>query len=289
MAINLNIQKNIKLAQYTTFRIGGLARFFVEAKHSDELVKAVLWAREKKIKYCILGGGSNILFSDNGYDGLVIKTVNKNIELIKNLITADAGANLSKLIKFSTDNNLNGLEWASGIYGTVGGAIFGNAGANGKCMADIIKEVKIFNGQKIKILKNKDLSFKYRSSSLKKETVIICAKLKLKNGDKKESEKLVKKFLKERFEKQPKGFCAGSIFKNPKNKKYISAGQLIEQCGLKGLKIGNAQISEKHANFIMNLGGAKSKDVVALIKKIKKEVAKKFKVKLEEELKIIKR
>lgn len=288
MAVNLNIQKNIKLAQYTTFKIGGLSRFFIEARNSDELVEAIFWAKERKMQYFILGGGSNILFSDDGYGGLVIKIANKNIELIKNLIIADAGINLSQLIKFSIDNNLRGLEWASGIYGTVGGAIFGNAGANGNCIADIVKEIKIFDGRKIKILKNKDLSFRYRSSAIK-NNIIISAKFKLKNGDRKESEKLIKQYLKERLKKHPKGFCAGSIFKNPNSKKYISAGWLIEQCGLKGLKIGNAQISEKHANFIMNLGGANAKDVLALIERVKKEVEKKFRVKLKEELKIINR
>ncbi|MFH1188200.1 MAG: UDP-N-acetylmuramate dehydrogenase [bacterium] len=284
----LNIQKNTKLAPHTTFRIGGPADFFVEIKNPDELVEAVLWAKEKKIKYFILGGGSNILFSDDGYRGLVIKIASKRVELVKNnLIIADAGVNLSQLVKFSTDNNLSGLEWAAGIYGTLGGAIFGNAGANGGCMADIVEEVEIFDGKKIKIFKNKNLDFKYRFSSIKKGSVIVSAKLKLKKGDKQTSEKLIKKYLKERSEKQPKGFCAGSIFKNPKSKKYISAGWLIEQCGLKGLKIGQAQISEQHANFIINLGGAKASDVLGLIEKVKKEVEGKFGVKLREELNII--
>ncbi|MFH1564777.1 MAG: UDP-N-acetylmuramate dehydrogenase [bacterium] len=286
MTAKINIQKNTKLVQHTTFRIGGPADFFVEVKNSDELVESVSWAKEKKIKYFILGGGSNVLFSDDGYKGLVIKIASKKIELVKNnLIIADAGANLSQLVKFSIKNNLNGLEWASGIYGTFGGAIFGNVGANGSCIADVVEEVEIFDGKKIQIFKNKELNFKYRSSGIKNGSVIISAKLKLKKGDKQESEKLVKKYLKERSEKQPKGFCAGSIFKNPKNS---SAGLLIEKCGLKGLKIGDAQISEQHANFIVNLDGAKAGDVLGLIERIKKEVEKKFGVKLKEELKIIK-
>lgn len=283
----LNIKQKIQLAPYTSFRIGGPADFFVETRNSDELVEAVFWAKEKKIKYFILGGGSNILFSDDGYKGLVIKIASKQIKLIKNLIIADTGANLSQLVKFALDNNLAGLEWASGIYGTLGGAIFGNAGASGKCIADIVEEAEIFDGKKIKVLKNKELNFKYRASGIKKGDIIISAKLKLKKGDRQKSKKLVKKYLKERGEKQPKGFCAGSIFKNPKSKKYISAGWLIEQCGLKGLKIGQTQISEKHANFIVNLGGAKAGDVLGLIEKVRKEVEGKFGVKLREELKII--
>jgi UDP-N-acetylmuramate dehydrogenase len=283
----LNIKKNINLAPHTTFRIGGPAKFFVEVKNSDELIKAVSWAKKEKVKYFILGGGSNILFDDKGYKGLIIKITSKKIELIKNknLIIASAGANLSQLVKFSLENNLKGLEWASGIYGTVGGAVFGNAGANKGCMADVVEEVEVCNGKKIEVLNNKDLNFKYRSSAIKKGETIISVKLKLKKGDKKESEELSKKYLKQRKEKQPKGFCAGSIFKNPKAN--VSAGFLIEQCGLKGLKIGKAKISEKHGNFIINLGNAKSSDVLALIEKAKNEVEKKFAIKLKEELTIV--
>lgn len=282
----LSIKKNIRLASHTTFRIGGLAKFFVEVKNSNELIEAVSWAKKNKVKYFILGGGSNILFNDKGYDELIIKIANKKIELVKNknLIIAGAGANLTQTIKFTLDNNLSGLEWASGIYGTIGGAVFGNAGANGSCMADVVEEIEIFDGKKIKILKNKDLNFKYRYSGIKKQEIIISATLKLKRGDREHSEKLIKKYLKQRTEKQPKGFCAGSVFKNPKN---TSAGILIEKCGLKGLKIGKAQISEKHGNFIINLGNAKSGDVLALIDKAKDEVNKKFRVKLEEELTIL--
>jgi UDP-N-acetylmuramate dehydrogenase len=309
---SLKIKRNVILAKYTTFRIGGPAKFFVEVNSPDELVEVVRWAREKGEKYFILGGGSNVLFRDKGYDGLVIRMKNKELRIKNKIIDAGAGVMLSELLKLMLDNNLSGLEWAAGIPGTVGGAVYGNAGANGGCMADVVESVEVFDGKEIKVLQNKDLKFGYRTSVFKPHLsggkctsppdkggwggfVILSVKLKLKQGNKEQSKKLVKKYLIGRKVKQPRGFSAGSIFKNPSlppphtppQAGGATAGKLIEQCGLKGLKIGDAQISEQHGNFIINLGNAKALDVLALIERVKNEVDNKFGITLEEEVQIV--
>jgi len=288
-----NIKKNISLVPHTTFKIGGKARYFFNAKSADDLMQAVRLAQKNKMPIFILGGGSNVLVSDKGFDGLVIKvkspclsTGRQKSKVKSNKIYVDGGVLLSKIVEESIKWELIGLEWAAGIYGTVGGAIRGNAGAFGGSIADLVKTVKVFNTQNLttKILKNKDCKFEYRDSIFKhnKNLIILSAELKLEKGDRKKSEKLIKEYLAQRKEKQPLEYpSAGSIFKNPKN---YSAGYLIEQCGLKGKKIGKAMISTKHANFIVNTGGAKAKDVVKLINLCKQKVKEKFKIKLEEEI-----
>ena len=256
----MQFQRNILLKKYTTFRIGGAAKYFWVAKTKKELIEAVKFAKKHKLPFFILGGGSNVLVSDQGYQGLVIKFRTPL---------------LSKFVD-------KGLEWAAGIPGTVGGAISGNAGAFDGSMADVVKNVEVLDtrSRKIKIFKNKDCKFGYRDSIFKKNAnlIILSVELRLERGDPKK----IKKHLSYRKKTQPLNFStAGSVFQNtPK----FSAARLIEDCGLKGKKIGKAQISKKHANFIVNLGGAKAKDVLKLINLIKKEVKNKFGIKLEEEI-----
>jgi len=281
----IDIKKNISLAPYTTFRIGGPTKLFVIVNDINELIQAIQWAKGNKEKYYILGGGSNILFKDEGYDGLIIKLDNQQIIINNQTVTAGAGIMLSKLAMNTIDNNLTGLEWIAGIPGTLGGAIRGNAGAHGGCIADVIETVEVLDGEKIRELKKDNLKLTYRSSILKeKDYIILSAQLKLKPGNKSENKKTLRENAKFRIKTQPKGFSAGSIFKNPPNN---YAGKLIEDSGLMGTKIGDAQISKKHANFIINTGNATAKDVLSLINLIKKEVYTQFKVKLEEELIII--
>jgi len=253
------LKKNIFLKNYTTFRIGGRAKYFFVARKKEDLIKAILVAKKFKLPFFILGSGSNLLISDKGYEGLVIKT----------------GTPLSLYV-------FKGLEWAAGIPGTIEGAVYGNAGAFGKSMKDAVKSVEVFDTKtgKIEIFKNKDCKFGYRSSIFKKKKNLIILSVKIKT--KKSDPQKIKQYLDYRKKTQPLNLpSAGSVFKNPKG---VFAAELIEKCSLKGKKIGNVKISEKHANFIINLGKAKAKDIRKLIDLIKKRVKKKFKTKLEEEI-----
>lgn len=277
------VQKNISLKNYTTFKIGGKARYFLIAKTKEDLIKAIKIAKKFKMPFFILGGGSKILVSDKGFKGLIIKMKNENA---KCKIICEAGMMLSKLINLSMEKKLSGLEWAAGIPGTIGGAVSGNAEAFGESIGDIVKGVEVFNfkNQKIEILKNKDCQFKYRESIFKKKKnlIILSAELEMKETNKKKIKDKIKTCFNVRKRKQPLEYAsAGSVFKNPKG---FFAGFLIEKCGLKGKRVGNAEISKKHANFIVNLGKAKAEDVKKLINLAKKQVRKKFGVVLEEEI-----
>jgi UDP-N-acetylmuramate dehydrogenase len=306
----MEIKKNVSLKNYSTFKIGGKAKYFLIAKNEKEILKGICWAKKKKIPFFILGGGSNVLFSDKGFNGLLIKLQNTQYEIRNTKIIAEAGVPLQKLVLESAKKGLSGLENLAGIPGTLGGAIWGNAGAFGKEIGDLVEEVKtlqIANCKlKIEKLKKKDCKFGYRDSIFKrkKNWIILEAILKLKKGKKKEIEKKIKEILKLRKEKQPLRFpSAGSVFKNLPMKKvpkkvrekfkekikngFLPAAVLIEAAGLKGYQIGGAKISEKHANFIVNIKSAKASDVKELIEKIKKEVKKKFKIKLEEEIELV--
>jgi len=317
--MKLKIERNVLLKNFTTFKIGGPARYFFVAKNKEEIKEAILWAKKKKLPFFILGGGSNVLFSDNGFNGLVIKMQNSNLKIqpptkfwwgAKFKIICGAGLPLMKLIFKSSEIRATGLENLAGIPGTLGGAIWGNAGAFGGEIGDLVEEVKILqiaNGKwQIVNLKKEDCKFGYRESVFKKRKnwIILEATLKLKKGNKKEIKEKIKEILKLRKEKQPLEFpSAGSVFKNvpiekvPKKIRekfkekikdgFLPAGVLIEAAGLKGFQIGGAKISEKHANFIVNIGNAKASDVIELIGTTKKEVKKRFKILLDEEIELV--
>ena len=305
------IKRDISLKEFTTFKIGGKARYFLEAKKREDLISVLKLAKKFKIPFFILGGGSNILVSDRGFNGLIVKMKNTKYEVKDGLIFCEAGAPLSSLVSMAAKNNLTGLEWAAGIPGTIGGAIYGNAGAFGSSIGEIVKEVEVLKIKNCKFeltkLKNKDCQFSYRGSIFKKNPnlIILSAKLKLKKGEKNKIEEKMKKCLDYRRSTQPLNFpSAGSIFKNftphrnaiygagpalkvvlkKFNKKEIPAAYLIEKCGLKGKRVGNVKISEKHANFIINLGNGKAKDVKKLINLTKKKVKEKFGIELKEEI-----
>jgi UDP-N-acetylmuramate dehydrogenase len=306
----LKIRENVLLRDYTTFKIGGPARYFFVAKNKEDLKNAILWTKKKKLPFFILGGGSNVLFSDNGFNGLVIKLQNTQYEIRNTNVIAGAGVPLQKLVLETAKRGLSGLENLAGIPGTLGGGIWGNAGAFGREIGDLVEEVKVLDvgssRLEVKKLRNKGCKFGYRDSIFKrkKNWIILEATLRLKRGKRKEIEEKIKEFLKLRKEKQPLEFpSAGSVFKNvpiekvPKKIRekfkekikngFLPAGVLIEAAELKGFQIGGAKISEKHANFILNVGKAKASDVKELIEKIKKEVKKKFKIQLEEEIKLV--
>lgn len=312
------IKTNVSLKNYTTFRIGGRAKYFFEAKTTKEIIKALLMAKEFNLPFFIIGQGSNILFDDKNFNALIIKIETKRIQVKslgndKKIILVEAGTPLSYLVTKAKELSLTGLEWAAGIPGTVGGAIFGNAGAFGGFMGDLVKSVEVFDVEenKTKVLDQKECHFGYKDSIFKhkKGYIILLAELVLKKGKKQEIDKKIKNYLERRKNSQPFLPSAGCIFKNievtkvknkakilkevPEAKKFfeqgfLPAGFLIDKCGLKGKQTGGAKVSEKHANFIVNLGGAKAKDVLKLINSIKQEVKKKFGVELEEEVRIVK-
>jgi UDP-N-acetylmuramate dehydrogenase len=288
------IQKNISLAKHTTFKIGGRARYFFVARTKKDLLLAIKTAKKFKLPFFISGGGSNLLVSDREVKGLVIKSQISNLKCQNSKIYVEAGTPLSSVVSKATKKCLTGLEWAVGIPGTVGGAIWGNAGAFRKSMKDIVESVEVLDVNKInppkfceaklRWIKNKNCRFSYRNSIFKKNKnlIILSTKINLKKGNKKEIKKKIKEYLNYKKSTQPLNFpSAGSVFKNPKR---FFAAELIKKCGLKGKKIGEAKISEKHANFIVNLGKAKAKDVKKLINLAKKQVKKKFKIILEEEI-----
>ena len=283
------LKQDILLKNYTTFKIGGKAKYFYKAKTKEELIKAVKIAKKNKLPFFILGGGSNLLVSDKGFDGLVINTQFSTFNFQDNKVFCEGGVRLTSIVSKAAENGLKGLEWGAGIPGTLGGAIRGNAGAFGESIGNIIKQVEVFNSEKEKIenYSQKDGDFAYRESVFKKrpELVILSAELELKNGNKEEIRNKMKEYLDYRKDKQPLEFpSAGSVFKNPLD---VSAGQLIDQCGLKGKRIGNVEISKKHANFIINLGDGKAEDVLKLIDLMKKEVKDKFNIQLEEEIQYV--
>lgn len=269
------LQENVSLKEMTTFRVGGPARWFYEAENAEEAKKV---AEEAGMPFVVIGGGSNILVSDDGYPDLVIKIKPGKIKVTGNKIIVDSGIPLAQVVQASKEHNLSGLEWASGIPGTVGGAVHGNAGAFQESIGDSVLWVKTGDKQKM----NKHFcDFTYRSSvfKLRKDLIIgqVCLQLK-KSFD---AEK-AKEFLDKRRSSQPlSSFSAGCVFKNPENN---SAGQLIDQAGLKGKRIGGAVVSNEHANFIINDENATAKDIKELIELIKKEVEEKFSVQLKEEI-----
>ena len=282
------LRENVLLSEYSTFRIGGIARYLIEVDNAEDLKKVIQKVLELNLQFIVIGGGSNILFSSKGYNGLVIVFKSNNTFSINdNLIEVNASVSLNYLI--NKLNNYTGLEWAVGIPGTVAGAINGNAGAFGGEMSELIKQVKVLEIKDNQIIEKdfskEDCKFSYRNSIFKNNPNLIIASaiLELKKDSEENVKQKIKSNLSKRISKQPKGFSIGSIFKNGED---FSAGELIEKAGLKGLQIGDAKISDEHANFIINLGKATSDDVLELIKIVKKEVKEKFSIDLEEEIKI---
>jgi len=288
---NMKLQKNVSLAKQTTFKIGGRAKYFVSAMSSKDIIEAIKFAKKKSLPFFVLGNGSNALALDEGYEGLIIKIHNTKYKIQDTKVTAEAGTMLKDLVGAAAKASLTGLEWAAGIPGTVGGAVYGNARAFEGKMEDNIVVVQAFDaksGETKKITK-KQCQFSEKTSIFKKNKnlVILSVILKLKKGDKKEIENLIKDHLELRKQRHPLNLgSAGSVFVNKPGQEPSS--YLIEKAGLKGKRVGDAQVSGKHAGFIVNLGGAKAKDVLELIKIIKKEVKNKLNVSLEEEIQIIK-
>ncbi len=262
------IQKDVFISKYTTYKVGGLVRAIIYPKNIDSLVLLCKLIKKYKIKYKILGNGSNVLFSDKTYEGVLIKLDELNkITFYGNKVVCGAGVSLMKLAREAIKRSLAGLEFAAGIPGTIGGAIYMNAGAYKSDMGYITSSVKVLTPDlKIITLTNNELDFHYRSSFLQKNKDYICleATLKLTKGDKAALEEVVKDRKERRVKSQPLNYpSAGSVFRNPSD--ADPAGKLIEDLGLKGLTKGGAEVSSVHANFIINKNEASAKDIHDLI------------------------
>ncbi len=279
-----NLKINVPLSKFTTMRVGGNAHFFVEPKSINELIKIIKLCQKQKIKYFILGNGSNVIFSDIGYNGIIICTKKLNKTKIKNnCLICECGTNLYVLNKLLINHGLSGMEFTYGIPGTIGGATFMNAGAYGFEMKDVVRKVMFFNGKKINISKNKNLDFSYRNSIFKKSNFIVLKVwLKLKKKNILDVQDLCMQNLKKRQVSQPFEFAnSGSIFKKVNG---ISAGKILDELNLKGKRVGGAEVSNLHANFIINKGNATSNDIKQLVQEIKQEVKTKKGITLEEEV-----
>lgn len=281
---NLKIIENYLLAPLTTFGIGGSADYFIEANTTQEIIEAIKWAKTNNQPFFILGGGSNVLIGDKGIRGLMIRIKNDKLRIKNDIIEVDVGYSLGRLVEIAQENCLSGLEGLWGIPGTVGGAIWGNAGTKLGNIGDIIETVTVFDNNNFINLNKTECQFNYRTSRFQQsQEIIISAVLKLKKAD---PEIILQNIneTKRLRSNQPVGKSSGCFFKNPLGQ---SAGELIDLAGFKGMKVGETQVSMKHANFIMNNGRAKAKDVLKLAGLIKTKVAKISGVKLQEEVKII--
>ncbi len=286
---NINFRENEIMANHTTFKIGGSADFFVEPKNIDEIKLVLNLCKKHEIPYFVLGNGSNLLVSDLGIEGAVISLTELNEVKLDNAIeiTAFAGAKLSKLCLTALENQLSGFEFAWGIPGTVGGAVYMNAGAYGSDISAVIKECTYIdeNGNVVQADVS-SLQLGYRKSIFSEtDKIIISAKFRLSPERRENIKAQMDELLSRRREKQPLEYAsAGSTFKRPTGN---FAGALIEKCNLKGATVGGAQVSEKHAGFVINIGGATCHDVILLMEKIKETVFLETSIMLEPEVKVI--
>lgn len=280
---------NEPMKNHTSFKIGGNADIVILPESIDEISFIIKFLDDKKINYFVMGNGTNLLVSDNGFKGVIIK-LSKNFSDIvveNDIIKAQSGAFLSKIANMALDNELTGFEFASGIPGSLGGAVCMNAGAYGGEMKNVVKSVTVLDKGCIKKLSPDSAEFGYRTSRILKENMIVLeAEIQLEKGEYDKINSLMKELKLKRNQKQPVELpSAGSTFKRPEG--YF-AGKLIMDAGLRGFRIGDAQVSEKHCGFVVNRGDAKCDDVLKLCETIKKVVFEKFGVMLETEIRIIK-
>lgn len=289
--VGRSLQKSVPLKDYSTFRIGGPADYFFEAHNLQELKEAIIFARQQKIPFYVIGAGSNILFADEGYRGLIIKNSSKGINFLPESeeVEALSGTNLSELIAFTAQSGLCGLEFLAGIPGTVGGAVWGNAGAFGRSIGERLVSAIIWQGGREERVESEYFAFGYRTSRLKAtRSLLLSARFKLEKANKEVIKKRINDLLALRRLKHPppETASAGCFFKNillPDGQK-LAAGLLLDQAGVKGLRHGGAQVYPGHANFIINLGEATAADVLQLAREMKARVKEKFGLELEEEV-----
>ena len=290
MNIKCEILENVNLKEYNTYRLEAFCKYMALPKSVKELQEVINYCLHKDIKYFVLGNGSNVIL-DGTFNGIVINMKNLNgASLVGDTnIIAYSGIMMPKLVKFAVKNNLQGLEWASGIPGTLGGGIYGNCGAYNDDIYHYLKEIIVLHNGKIEHIKADKVFHDYRQTFFqgKRQYIIVAAHLKLIKGDSKQSQELINDRLKRRLSSQPLTYpSAGSVFRNPS--KLMPSGKLIEDVGLKNKNIGGALISPKHANFIVNNGHATAKDVISLIELIKKTIKENYSIDLVTEQEIVK-
>ena len=303
----MNIVENESLAKYTSFKIGGPAKYFTKVKNEKDLLKALAFAKEKGISFFVLGEGTNLLIDDKGLNKLIVKIDFSDFNILGNNVVAGAGCKLISLIFKASEAGLTGMEELAGIPGSVGGAIWANAGAFRKDISMFIKKVKVLRGNDIIELSKEDCGFSYRNSIFKDKDnndIIISAEFELEKGDINSSKEKIKQILDKRTCSQPLSYpSAGCFFQNYKikenetfaqeilpeflEKQVIPAAWLIEQSGLKGFTTGGAQVSDIHANFIINRNNATFSDVLNIAREVENKVFEKFKIKLEKEVKVM--
>ena len=284
-----NVKQQEPMSRHTTFRIGGPADFYLCPHSTNEVQEIVEICKEEKLPYFVLGNGSNLLVSDKGYRGVVIQLWKNfsDITVKDCCIQAKAGALLSKVAAEALEAGLTGMEFASGIPGTIGGAAFMNAGAYGGEMKDIIKSVKVLDTQgEVRVLPKEELKMGYRTSIVKeKGYTVLSVELELTRGNQEEIRNTMEDLKERRTSKQPLEMpSAGSTFKRPEG--YV-AGKLIMDSGLRGFSVGGAQVSEKHCGFVVNKGGATAMDVLNLIREVQRRVKEQFGVDLETEVRFL--
>ncbi len=309
----MNLKEYEPLSKHTNFRIGGNARWFIEARSEDELREAIAFAAEKGVGFCVMGGGSNTLANDDGFAGVVIQMAMRKIIIEpstgsgRRLVVAGAGAMSAAVARQTADAGLRGMDWAISLPGTIGGAVRGNAGCFGGDMGDVVSSVRILRGGQAIDISRDDLQFAYRESAIKHSSdIVLSVTMELQPGNRDELRAKLDETLAKRKASQPLyGGSAGCVFKNydateedvqrlvtqcdipmremPASRR-LSAGWLIDKLGLKGTRIGDAKISEEHGNFIVNLGAATASDVAQLIALIKTRARNEFGIQLQEEV-----
>lgn len=304
--MTMDIRENIFLKDLSTFKIGGRAKYVVFANNQDDIVEALRFAQDKDLAIGIIGAGCNLLITDDNIDGLILKMNTKAIEIQNTQVFAEAGVSLASLTAIAHKSQLTGLEWAPSVPSSVGGAIRGNAGAFGGETKDKLKQVKIYRDGYILDIDTSALDFQYRYSVFKSDQnkdIILGGLFELEKGDVLASQKQVRDNIVKKNQNQPVGVsCSGCIFKNYEGEinmdlslKYpelvdfmargiIPSGYLIEKSGLKGIKQGGIQVSEKHANYMVNIDNGKFSEVMDLIKMVKDKVFQEFGVMIEEEV-----
>jgi UDP-N-acetylmuramate dehydrogenase len=278
------------LASRTSFGIGGPAEFFIELSRAESIEKAIEGCREREIPYLLLGAGTNLLIADCGIEGLVIRVVNREHHIDGTNVRGGAGLKMMRLARIVADAGLRGFEFAIGVPGTVGGAVYQNAGCWGRELREVLVAAEVYQpGAGTRTMSGSDLKLGYRTSALRdgslKGALVISATVQLERGDGEEARRLMARLTKERNEMQPiKTKNCGSVFKNPPGD---SAGRLVQAAGLKGLREGAAVISQMHGNFIVNEGGATAEEVRRLIERAKTEVMHRFNIQLETEVEMV--
>jgi len=286
------VRHDVGLAQYSSFGIGGPARYFFVARTPTDIIRAVDAARECGLKFFILGGGSNILFDDDGFSGLIIKDECAKFAIYNGgSISAQSGAVVDKMVDAALEAGLAGLEYAAGIRGTIGGAVYGNAGAFGHAINELLEKAVLYTRDGgITIVDNQHFRFAYRKSSLSDSgDVVLSVKLSLKPGDKRKLAEIVNERRRFRMERHPVGFgSAGSVFKNLRKleepDKVTPAGKILEEAGVRGMRVGGAAVFEKHCNIVVNMGKATSKEVKTLVAMMEKAARDKFGIDLKREI-----